>query len=417
MIGTALSCLLAQTPLFSDHKILLIEPSKPKQWSLSPTYSNRVSSINEATKRMMEDISAWEHIAKARFKPVINMKVWDCSGAKVEFDNSNSSDPVAYIVENDILINAVEKELTKASNVTVMNDTRVEEYKLPKHCDEDVQLHLTNGSTVTCNLLVGADGANSQVRKCMGVQYISWKYNQTAVVATLQLAQGLPNDTAWQRFLPTGPVALLPLTNELSSLVWSTSVEEAKKLLKLPNDLFVDALNDALWKEPVKSEAVSVASSLAKRVLGLVETPAHSAQPQPPTITAVVDNSRAAFPLAFGHAASYVAPAVALVGDAAHKVHPLAGQGVNLGYGDIKCLVEQLVQAAHLGKSLSNIGPLREYERLRQAHNVPLMMAIDLMARVYSTTNPALLAAGNIALQVANTISPIKALMKSRAAS
>ncbi|XP_054258128.1 ubiquinone biosynthesis monooxygenase COQ6, mitochondrial [Macrosteles quadrilineatus] len=417
MIGTALSCLLAQTPSLSSHKILLLESNKPKQWSLSPAYSNRVSSVNEATKHLMESIGAWEHISKARFKPVMNMKVWDCSGAKVEFNNDNSTDPVAYIVENDILVDSVEKELKKADNVTVMNDTRVEEYTLPKHGNEEVQLRLTDGSTVTCNLLVGADGANSAVRKAMGVQYVSWKYNQTAVVATLKLAEGSQNDTAWQRFLHSGPVALLPLTNELTSLVWSTSLEEAKRLLKLPNDSFVDALNDALWKEPVRSEVVTAVSSVARRVLGLVESTAPSSSPQPPNVASVVDSSRAAFPLAFGHAASYVAQAVALVGDAAHKVHPLAGQGVNLGYGDIKCLVDQLDQAAHLGKPLGHIGTLREYERLRQAHNLPLMMAIDLMARVYSTTNPVLLAAGNVALQVADSLSPIKTMMRNRAAS
>uniref|UniRef100_A0A1B6IYY0 Ubiquinone biosynthesis monooxygenase COQ6, mitochondrial n=1 Tax=Homalodisca liturata TaxID=320908 RepID=A0A1B6IYY0_9HEMI len=414
MIGTALTCLLAQTPMFSDLNILLMEPSQPKQWTLSPSYSNRVSSINDSTKRLMESLGAWEHITNTRFKPVMNMKVWDCSGAKVEFENGIN--PVAYIVENDILIDAVEKRLKAATNVTVMNGLRVEQYKLPKELNEQVELQISDGSTITCSLLIGADGANSQVRKTMGVQYLSWAYGQTAVVATLQLAEGSQNSTAWQRFLSTGPVALLPLTDDLCSLVWSTSSQEAKTLLKLPNDSFVDALNDALWREPVRSEAVNAVSSVARKLLGLVDSQNSTSLPQPPNVAAVVEGSRAAFPLGFGHATSYVAPCVALVGDAAHKVHPLAGQGVNLGYGDVACLVEQLTRAAHLGRHIGNLSTLREYQRLRQRHNVPMMAAIDVMARVYSSQNPVLMAAGNIALQMANTVHPIKALMMDRAA-
>ncbi|CAH2257104.1 jg11952 [Pararge aegeria aegeria] len=201
-------------------------------------------------------------------------------------------------------------------------------------------------------LKIGADGANSKVREAMGVQYISWNYDQMGIVATLHLAEESENTTAWQRFLPTGPVALLPLDSKRSSLVWSMTKAQSKELLSLPEESFVDALNDALWKEYPRSSAVDACVSWVGSVLKQVGLPDGAQRQLPPSVRAIAPGSRAAFPLGFGHSTKYVAPGVALIGDAAHRVHPLAGQGVNLGFGDIKDLTQFLSDALYTGLDL-----------------------------------------------------------------
>ncbi|KOB66577.1 Ubiquinone biosynthesis monooxygenase COQ6, partial [Operophtera brumata] len=173
----------------------------------------------------------------------------------------------------------------------------------------------------------------------MGVQHLAWNYDQMGVVATLYLAEEGTNSTAWQRLLPTGPVALLPLDSKRSSLVWSTWKDNAKELLQLPEEQFIDALNDALvifkganstaWQRLLPTGTVALLPLGSRRCLLL-----------PPSVRAIVPASRAAFPLGFGHSTKYIAPGVALIGDAAHRVHPLAGQGVNLGFGDVNHLTE-----------------------------------------------------------------------------
>lgn len=252
----------------------------------------------------------------------------------------------------------------------------------------------------------------------MGVEYIKWNYNQSAVVATLELEQVPQNDTAWQRFLTTGPVALLPLTNELSSLVWSTTTDDARRLLNTTNDDFVHALNSALTDPPQPNGFIDFAkqvTELASRSLN-VNIPSGSV-PIPPTIKAVQDGSRATFPLGFGHSSSYVRPGVALLGDAAHRVHPLAGQGVNLGFGDIECLTKVLANTVLNGKVVNSYRALKEYEKLRLRHNLPTMIAIDVMNKVYSSSNTLLMALGHVAIQFTNCASPVKNLMIKQASS
>lgn len=415
MIGTTLTCSLARNPMLSGKKILLIEGSPKKEWKLQQKYSNRVSSLNEATKQLLTSIGAWKHMQDLRFKHVKTMKVWDCYDGFVQFGSDTSEESVSYIVENDVLISSVEEQLKSVPNVTVFNGRKIQTYKLPTKNGCPVEVTMEDGTKLLCSVLLGADGANSDVRKAMGVRYLHWGYPQSAVVATLHLEEGVQNDTAWQRFLSTGPVALLPLTDKMSSLVWSTTKDKAKMLLQLTNESFVDDLNTAFKETSVKPQIVSAARTIISGVLSCASTSTEQHTPSPPLIKSVEDASRAAFPLGFGHAISYVAPGVALVGDAAHKVHPLAGQGVNLGFGDVQCIVDELSSCVQNGKIFGDISALTSYETKRQLHNIPTMVAIDLMARVYSTTNPALLALGNVALHVANSVTPIKSLMMRQA--
>ncbi|KAL7298582.1 hypothetical protein TKK_0008353 [Trichogramma kaykai] len=249
----------------------------------------------------------------------------------------------------------------------------------------------------------------------MGAKYVDWDYGQMGIVATVQLSEPTENIVAWQRFLPTGPVALLPLTSSLSSLVWSMTTEEAKRLLKASEEEFVDNLNDALWKSYPKDTIVEGAMKGLTKLLDDLQLQNGATRQLQPSISHIVEGSRAAFPLGFGHAVKYVQPGVALVGDAAHRVHPLAGQGVNLGFGDVTALVQVLGDAVENGAVVSDEAYLNKYESMRQWNNIPTMLAIDALHRLYKGTATPIVLARSLGLQLTNAIKPLKNLLMQQA--
>ncbi|CAH1957100.1 unnamed protein product [Acanthoscelides obtectus] len=247
MIGSSLACTLGKNTRLSNKRILLLEAGKEKSYSFTGKYSNRVVSLNPATHKLLNDINAWSHIKNSRFAAVKRLQVWDAiSDACITFGDENAIEDISYIVENDLLLDAVSKELKNVNNVEVIYNTRAKEYSLPLHNEDKVQITLENGSSITCSLLLGCDGFNSHVRKAMQTQYVTWNYNQMGIVATMELSEEIQNVIAWQRFLPTGPIAFLPLNSKQSSLVWSTVPDEAKKLLQISEAEFVDAINGAM---------------------------------------------------------------------------------------------------------------------------------------------------------------------------
>jgi ubiquinone biosynthesis monooxygenase Coq6 len=420
MVGTAMACALAQAPRLSRKRILLLEGSPQQSMDLKPQYSNCVSSLNTGTKSLLQSIGAWKHIASARYKTVKKLQVWEaCSDAMITFSHDDMVEDIAYIVENDVLLAAVNREIQKlAGNLTVIYDAKIKGYELPQRHGKtsDVRVHLERGSSYTCSLLIGADGANSQVRKAMGIKYLSWNYNQMGVVATLKLSEPTENVVAWQRFLPTGPVALLPLTDCLSSLVWSTSIEHAKELLSLSNESFVDSLNDALREQFPRDKIVDTATQKFNDLLEAAFERSNAVRQLHPSISTVEEGSRAAFPLGFGHATQYVGKGVVLVGDAAHRVHPLAGQGVNLGFGDVKCLSELLCEAVFNGNSVGSLLHLLKYETLRQRHNLPTMLATDGLQKLYGTTLTPFVVLRSLGLQLTHILNPVKKMIMNHAA-
>jgi 2-octaprenylphenol hydroxylase len=208
---------------------------------------------------------------------------------------------------------------------------------------------LEDGRRLSCQLVIGADGSQSVARNLAGIGRSGWVYGQTAVIAHLRTEK--PHcETAWQRFLPSGPLAFLPLKDGRVSLVWSTTPEEAASLQSASDDEF--------------GARVSVASD---HVLG----------------RATLDSGRAGFPLALWHAREYVRPRLALVGDAAHTIHPLAGQGVNLGFLDCASLVQVLGAAATKGEELHGLRVLRRYERWRRSENAVVLAVCDTLNRLF----------------------------------
>ncbi|NXV98490.1 COQ6 monooxygenase, partial [Calonectris borealis] len=340
--------------------------------------------------------------------------VWDaCSEAMIVFEKDDLDD-MGYIVENDVIMSALTKQLDAvADRVEVFYRSRAVGYTwpLPSHsCDTSpwVQIELSDGRRLQTKLLIGADGHNSVVRKEAEIKNIEHRYDQSAVVATLHLSEATDNNVAWQRFLPTGPIALLPLSDTASSLVWSTSHEHASELLAMDEESFVDSINSAFWSNVNHSDFIDTAGAMFRSAISLLKPSGTAVRQLPPSVAEVDPESRAMFPLGIGHATEYVQHRVALIGDAAHRVHPLAGQGVNLGFGDTACLAHHLSAAAFNGRDLGSLKHLLKFETERQRHNVSLIAAIDVLKRLYSTRLPPLVLLRTWGLQATNALPPVK---------
>ncbi|XP_062914615.1 ubiquinone biosynthesis monooxygenase COQ6, mitochondrial [Mobula hypostoma] len=416
MVGTAMACALADDPNLSEKRILLLEAANKKaDGKLPELHSNRVSALTPGSAAFLDRLGVWDHICNMRYKPFKRMQVWDeCSDAMITFDKVDLSEDMGFIVENDVILMALSKQLAAtADRVHVLYRSRAVKYTWPEPHQLPgskpwVQIELADGSKVETKLLIGADGPNSMVRQSANIQTVQWKYDQSAVVATLHLAEPTDNNVAWQRFLVTGPIAMLPLSDNLSSLVWSTSHQHATDLLNVDEETFVDAINSAFWSNENHSEFVATANSMWKTAFAFLMPSGTSARQLPPSVARIDPKSRAMFPLGLGHATKYVGPRVALIGDAAHKVHPLAGQGVNLGFGDVTSLSQHLSEAAFNGKDLGSIEHLNAFETERQRHNLPIMAAIDMLKRLYSTKSTPMVLLRSLGLQATNALAPVK---------
>uniref|UniRef100_A0A8C7YLQ0 Ubiquinone biosynthesis monooxygenase COQ6, mitochondrial n=1 Tax=Oryzias sinensis TaxID=183150 RepID=A0A8C7YLQ0_9TELE len=395
MVGSTMACSLGMDPNLADKKILLLEAGNKKVMDKVPdTYSTRVSSISPGSATLLSGIGAWEHIREMRCKPYKRMQVWDaCSDALITFDKEDLENEMAYIVENDIVVVSITRQLdTLSDNVQVKYRSKVVKYTwpMPHHAAESVpwvQVTLANGETLQTKLLIGADGPNSMVRQELGIPTVKWNYDQSAVVAVLHLSE---------------------LSDTHSSLVWSTSHRLAEELLELDEESFVDAINSAFWSSENHSELIETAGSLFRGALSAIMPSAGTPRQLPPSVAGIGPKSRVMFPLGMGHASEYVRHRVVLIGDAAHRVHPLAGQGANLGFGDVAGLTQLLSQAAFNGKDLGAIQHLLEYETERQRHNLPMMTAIDLMKRLYSTDVAPAVLLRTFGLQATNMLPTLK---------
>lgn len=375
------------------------------------------------------------------------MKVWDGqTGSRVTFDwlnNGSSSSsssqallsrdqsarPVATMTENANLVRALLlhlEALRDGADVSVFSNTTVKAIENGRVYSEGPDLTAwpvltlspsspsSNPSQIAARLLVGADGINSPVRSYAGISTHGWDYNRHGVVATLALdessaASGVK--TAYQRFLPSlgGPVALLPLPGQYASLVWSTTVENATYLKSLPPAAFVAMVNAAFRLDmpdlkymmsldaqaqtsPDVGAATAAAaaqsahgSELAWRLSVQKQSGSRPPPATPPLVTGVQARSVASFPLRFRHATTYIAPRVALVGDAAHVVHPLAGQGLNLGLGDVASLAATIEYAVRHGMDLGDLLSLERYFGDRYMPNAAVAGVCDLLHRLYTT--------------------------------
>ena len=372
MVGAALACALAQR----DFSVALLEAREPAfDWDPAG-HDLRVSAITRASQRLLQNLGAWQAMLDERATPYQQMHVWDRAGfGEIHFDAADLAEPdLGHIVENRVIVRAL-WELLEGSRTEVLVPVRLAALDLS---DGGAVLALDDGRTLNAGLVVGADGARSQVRELAGIESRGQPYDQHAVVATVRAELG-NRSTAWQRFMRDGPLALLPLEQDLFSIVWSTAPNEAERLCALPEDEFNTLLTGA-------SE-----SRLGRLTL---------------------QGARAAFPLRLQHAERYVLPGLALVGDAAHVIHPLAGQGVNLGFLDAGALVDALIAGRERGRMPGALATLRRYERTRKGHNTATQLAMDAFKHLFSNDSSVLSLARNLGLGAAGRLTPLRRLFE-----
>lgn len=368
MVGAALACALAQR----GFSTVLLEAREPALDWAADSHDLRVSAITRASQQMLQNLGVWEAMLADRVTPYEHMHVWDRTGfGEIHFDAADLAEPdLGHIIENRVIVRALWQSL-EGAGVKVLAPTRLGALSL---AEDRASLTLADGGTLCAGLVVAADGARSQVRELAGIQSRSEPYDQHAVVATVRAERG-NQSTAWQRFMRDGPLALLPLERELFSIVWSTSPNEAERLCSLPQDEFNRLLTDA-----------------SESRLGQL----------------AVQGARAAFPLRLQHAEQYVLPGLALVGDAAHVIHPLAGQGVNLGFLDAGALVDALLAGRERGRSPGALASLRVYERSRRGHNTATQLAMDGFKHLFSNDSGVLSLVRNIGLGAAGRFPPLR---------
>ncbi|CAO3589603.1 unnamed protein product [Absidia cylindrospora] len=318
---------------------------------------------------------------------------------------NDTTSTIAYMIENTHLQHALLKRLeqcrAEGAQIDILQKARVADINQGTIDHEDAEgldlsdwptVELENGTMLKARLLIGADGVNSPVRKFAGIDSLGWDYDAQGVVATLKL-DSLDHHTAWQRFLPTGPIAMLPMGEGYASMVWSTKPHLAKMLKSVSESDFVELVNAAFRLSHVDLDYFYKQldnnydgfSTLASEVNWRDEVINKSNTSLPPKVIGVQEASRASFPLKLRNSEKYVTDRVALVGDAAHATHPLAGQGMNQGLLDVESLTKVLVQGTCDGQDIGNIHLLRNYASDRYVRNIVMISACDKMHRLFGT--------------------------------
>ncbi|KAK9331454.1 hypothetical protein V1520DRAFT_337824 [Lipomyces starkeyi] len=435
--GLSLAAGLKSSHYTSNLKIALVEGmslASAKSWSPDPDrYSNRVSSITPASQRYLSQIGVWDHVYAERVQPYDDMRVWDgVSGARIHFDAfhlGTEDGTIAYMTENLNLQHALLSHLNDSPSdppVMILDNTKVEAItKGQKFDDLDLSswpaLKLSTGDTIMARLLIGADGVSSPVRQFANIESRGWDYNQHGLVASLDMEWDDRQRIAWQRFLPTGPIALLPMPDGKASVVWSTTPKYAAHLKSVSAGAFCTLVNAAFRLGMVDLEYLmsrvdeeDIREDFEWRDARLpIEA---EGQQFPVRVVEVQEGSRASFPLRMRHCDTYVAPRIALVGDAAHTTHPLAGQGLNLGQGDVVSLVRVVEKASQQGSDIGDEVVLQEYWAERYPVNHVMLGIIDKLQKLYCTDFPPIVGIRTVGLEVVESLDWVKKMIMKQAA-
>ena len=390
MVGLSLALALRKTTNLN----IAIADTLPVS-TLTPKPEARVSAINMASQTLFENLGVWESIESTRLQPYQHMHIWDKAGiGKLDFSINDltcfpNNDQLGWIIENGVIRNALWQKAQADDGITFFTESKLanlavgdsEVFASFAPTVEPTENNANNSTPLPliAKLVVGADGANSWVRKQMNATMITRDYDHHAIVATVQCTQGHKN-TAWQVFLPTGPLAFLPLfptNNNTCSIVYSTSPEEAKRLTALPPADFAKALT---------------AASDGK--LG--------------NITLI--SERFTYPLTMRLAQNFVKDRMVLIGDAAHTIHPLAGQGVNLGLLDVAALAQTLSKLAP-EQDIADQKMLKAFSRYRKSEATEMIAAMEAIKQTFSVQQPGFKLLRGIGMTLLDNFKPAKKIM------
>ncbi|MFW2406107.1 MAG: 2-octaprenyl-6-methoxyphenyl hydroxylase [Gammaproteobacteria bacterium] len=376
LIGGALACLLGNT----RYKIAILDRSPPPARPVDE-FGLRINAYNRAAERVLRDCGVWEHLPADRIFPFRRVHCGNADGeGAIDFAASELGEShLGHFVENELVTAVLMERVAKLENVDVVTDAEIVGVSFER---EQAVVHVDGSDAFSARLLVGSDGANSRVRDAAGIGVSKHPYHQRCIVGTI-FFEGDLDETAWQRFLPTGPVGLLPLAEGHCSLAWSCHEDHAGRLLGLDDAAFCAELDEAIQGRLGKITGVG---------------------------------QRASFPLVARDASTYVADRTVLVGDAAHVIHPLAGLGANIGFQDIWALSQVLLEAAD--DPDADIGApyrLRHYERRRHRENRLVMSTMSAFNAVFSNDAYLLGRLRDRAMGFANAVAPAKKLLMRRA--
>ncbi|GFQ05712.1 ubiquinone biosynthesis monooxygenase coq6 [Phtheirospermum japonicum] len=376
MVGMALACSLAHQPLTNQLNVAIID-SNPALLSSDCIKKEdppdpRVSTVTPATIGCFRDMGAWKYVEQHRHAYFDKMQnagfqqnIYPSRLSSMTMQPSSSSSP--------------HKSLSK--------------------------LELNDGNSLYAKLVVGADGSKSRVKELAGINSTGWKYSQNAIICTVEHTH--ENRCAWQRFLPNGPIALLPIGDNFSNIVWTMSPDESSSRKSMSEVEFVTELNRALDNGYGPHPKPRLSGPFSWLTADATTPSADEGFEVPPKVTKL-RSERMVFPLSLNHANSYSSRRVVLIGDAAHTVHPLAGQGVNMGFGDAFSLSKVIAEGIAVGSDIGEVSLLRRYETERKPANLGMMAVLDGFQKAYSVDFGPLNVLRAAAFHGAQYITPLK---------
>ena len=368
LVGLALAAVLGR----DGFRTAILEAREPVRDWPTDTIDLRVYAISRASQRLLERLGAWS-VIEPLAQPYRDMQVWDAgSEGEIHFDSAELGEPdLGHIIESRVIERSLLDVVESLDKVTRFCPARLQGFEVG---DGEPEIVLEDGTPLTAGLLVGADGKQSRVRDLAGIHVQVSDYAQQALVAVVTTEKP-HQETAWQRFLPSGPLAFLPLHDGRCSIVWSATSDKASALPALDDEAFCHALGEAF----------------AYRLGHITHV-----------------GERALFPLQGQSAKNYVQPGLALVGDAAHVVHPLAGQGVNLGLKDVQALAETLHSAREQGRKPGAFSVLRRYERTRRGDNQLTLATMSGFKQLFGSTLAPVCAVRGLGLKLFDRATPLK---------
>ena len=369
LVGMTLGCALGAAGI----AVALVEPTRPSRL-VTEGFDGRTTAIAAGSKVILDTIDIWSDIANEA-QPILDIRVSDGhSPLFLHYDRRDVGvDALGYIVENRVIRSALLKGLTNAPSVKLLSGCRVDRLDIT---NSFATAHLDNSDILRTRLAVATDGRNSPTRRAAGIDAISWRYNQTGIVCTVAHEEDHAG-VAQERFMPAGPFAILPMIGRRSSVVWTERSDLAPALLALDEDAFLTELSSRVG--PYLG---------ARRVI----------------------SSRFSHPIGLMHARNYIADRVALAGDAAHAIHPIAGQGLNIGWRDVAVLAEVIVDALRLGVDPGSITTLNRYEQWRRVDNTLMLAATDTLNRLFSNNVGPVRLVRDVGLALVNRAPPLKKL-------